>query len=781
MKYLAITQKTAEWLINEVSTCNSLKNWLENTFNFNAELSAGVVFYKSLRITSLEDTVLCIWNQDYILATGDEKWGFIRLDGDLGLLGKRERFKKTFEDFLYVINQRLQGLLITHSSKKHNIIGEHLHSLSNSSQTDTYAILFKDVSFYDKNIKVQSVICTGTAPDIHIEKQKAIINETEGLLPNLLSYSNKSFLVSKNRPALELLNLQRLVQNQFSNENNSEIMDMPKLEDAQIDINSKYETYMLSYDKWINEKSSLNPSQREILNSDALSARPIRIIGAAGTGKTLLMQLLTIKRLRQAKDKNQPLKILYVCHSSDMVNNVKERFEILGAGGFFNNNSEDNSSLKQHLEVKTLFQYCYENTDGIADEMIMSPDVYQNKEFQKSLINDFLNEVLNDYKKRNNFNEDNYPIIYQILNDDIKDVFLDVLINEIGVAIKGKIEDYNKQKYVESEISLSRLHKALNTKERNFIYDIFQKYHNYFMQNSLLDSDDIAISFLQSKKTPVWNLRRKKDGFDFVFVDETQLFNENERQLFSFLTKNNSSYVPIVLALDEAQDLKGGIHKGFGVLGIEQLENKHLIKVHRCTEEILRLAFYVIQRTTDLFGSEFPDFTKTTVTIVSSSHRNTYPPRLIKASSDLCSKLVETICELRNKNIRQICVVVHSNIYWSQVLNCLSDNLKDELKILDRRGEQIMSKNPMVVLTRPESVGGQEFDVVICIGLEDGVVPKKVSYAPLNETFNQQSLREMYIAFTRAKHQLIVINSPNSSPTEVLNNAITEGYLIESN
>ena len=101
------------------------------------------------------------------------------------------------------------------------------------------------------------------------------------------------------------------------------------------------------------------------------------------------------------------------------------------------------------------------------------------------------------------------------------------------------------------------------------------------------------------------------------------------------------------------------------------------------------------------------------------------------------------------------------------------------LIILDRRGNPIKKDKPFTVLTRPESVGGQEFDAVISIGLEDGVVPEKVTYAPLNDTLEQQALREMYLSFTRAKKKLILLNFPSSTPNTTLMKAIENGYLQE--
>src|SRR5260370_2347946 len=144
--------------------------------------------------------------------------------------------------------------------------------------------------------------------------------------------------------------------------------------------------------------------------------------------------------------------------------------------------------------------------------------------------------------------------------------------------------------------------------ERRIAFETFKEYTRVvFDQYQVLDADDIALSLLGRLRTPIWELKRRSLGFDYVFVDETQLFNENERRLFTLLTKGDTAHVPIVLSLDEAQEIYGQSTAGLGVLGIKAISNENLPSNYRSTRSIVALAFFVIQRTTDLFGPDFPD------------------------------------------------------------------------------------------------------------------------------------------------------------------------------
>jgi len=97
----------------------------------------------------------------------------------------------------------------------------------------------------------------------------------------------------------------------------------------------------------------------------------------------------------------------------------------------------------------------------------------------------------------------------------------------------------DETRYTNSDVPFSRFHGILTPRERRVIFDCFRKYHHVIFETyEMLDSDDIALSLAGRLRTPVWKLKRKTEGFDFVFVDEAQLFNENERRLLPFLSKD---------------------------------------------------------------------------------------------------------------------------------------------------------------------------------------------------------------------------------------------------
>ena len=120
----------------------------------------------------------------------------------------------------------------------------------------------------------------------------------------------------------------------------------------------------------------------------------------------------------------------------------------------------------------------------------------------------------------------------------------------------------------------------------------------------------------------------------------------------------------------------------------------------------------------------------------------------------------------------------HADMYWKTLQDELSKNRELPFHVLKQRGENLTADQPLVVLSRPSYIGGQEFDAVIVVGLEQGVAPPLLRESPaLSATLEQQVLREMYVSFTRARFRLIVALAPGASPNSFLRAAHDAGLI----
>ena len=427
--------------------------------------------------------------------------------------------------------------------------------------------------------------------------------------------------------------------------------------------------------------------------------------------------------------------------------------------------------------VTTLADYCRSEL-GVELEAVINADADAAKQFQLDQTLDALEQARLTNPRR----VSDSRLLQQVFSEKrLVKLFAQLVLVEISAAIKGHGLEADRKRYVESERSLSLLHGALSQAEREFIFDAFRHYHDVvFGQYAVLDPDDIAISLAARLRTPVWQLRRPRQGFDYVFVDEAQLFNENERRIFPLLTKTEIPHVPIALALDQAQATYGQSSAGLSTIGIKGIANETLRSVHRSTESIVRLAFFIIQRSTELFGPDFPDFTQSTEQMVPNSHPLASKPtieRQSEDSKDIGRFVLKRIRELRKSNTRQIAVICYAETYWASLEGVLSE-AELPFQVIRERGAKFPVDQPLVVLVKPAQVGGQEFDSVILVGLEAGLVPAAVvDNQPLATAVEQQAIRDMYLGVTRARYRVLVAISKGNMPNRILELAQGAGLI----
>ncbi len=771
MNYLGINHQTAKWLIEKKDYLHAVGNELSRLSDA-TYLSKTVLSIGAFRAAASPDgRILGLWNSDYLSNKGDESWGIIRLNGPYGLL--TTYLPEVFERQLHIISQRVEGLLLD-SRWMHHTKGDGIHSCIAGRGTEArdYWVMYGDRDIASGTAVVRGVICLG--PERGSDSFLAAARHDYDLLPQLVRTSNEVIALAALRPvaaATHFVNLhERFIPVTAADPSHTGAPAVPvPVLDSQQKTDLAFTTEEWTYDQWTDPNSPLTVTQRRILESDIADRQPLRIAGAAGSGKTLLMMLLAIRKLRRASEEQRPLRVLYVVHNAAMQGKVWVRFITLGAGVYLEHERE------QMLDVQTLLEYSRAVLEVEAGA-VYDPDAQGSKAFQIQVISDCLRNAL---KVHSNVVSHSTLLSEVAKSDELFLTFAGLTADEIGLAIKGHGLVDDRKTYVGSERRLSRLHGILNGDERNFMFDVYEEYRRQVFETlEIFDTDDLAVSLQSRLTTPLWAMQRRKLGYDYVFIDETQLFNENERRLFRLLTRGNTSHVPVVLALDEAQQTRGLTSAGFGLLGLEQLSYEALESVHRSTHSILQLAFFVIQRTTDLFGADFPDFTGTTEPVVSDAHKLARPPELRRAALDgsVDQETLRQIAALRRDNIRQIGIVCHAERYWEEIHRAIS-SASVPFVVLNQRGERLDTTRPLVALGRPDTIGGQEFDAVLAIGLEQGVVPPRVANHALAAALEQQALREMYVSFTRARYRLIVINSHRSAPTSILADAAKMGLL----
>lgn len=772
MKYLALTRNFAEWLLPKVGLIATFYNALDS-LRHNGKKTQGFEFNQdAIHISYDANAEICaIWHADYLSGTGSEDWGFVRFSGESSLGSEPAIAREVFERCLYVINQRLQGLLLD-GSVIHRVWDNQAHTLLAGRGSVAHQLSIGYFEGIQGDGTLQNRSCVIVGPELAFQKLRELAFD-EGRNLNRLTAAANSMLNARSTDKLPAADnvfpeLRDAIKGFFETSHQISLFGHVEIK-AESDVSPQnHSRYLaLSYEEWIHPDSPLGDAKRRILSSANIDAQPLRILGPGGSGKTLLMLLLAVNKLKRASDSKS--KILYIAHSKAMEKRVQERFEILLDSDF--------ARLRNRLVVTTLAEYCRSQL-GLDMQTVLDTDGDAAKEFQLDRVSEALDRV----GKADAARIGKSKLLEQIfLDQHLLKLFSQLVLVEISVAIKGHGLENDKKRYVESEKSLSILHANLSAHEREFIFDSFLAYHQVvFEEYSALDPDDIAISLAGRLRTPVWQLRRKQEGFDYVFVDEAQLFNENERRLFPLLTKSEIPHVPIALALDQAQATYGQSSAGLSTLGIKGIANENLLSIHRSTESIARLAFFVIQKSTELFGPDFPDFTNLAQVMVPDSHPLAAKPVIEMQnpeSPDVGRFVLKRVRELRKVNTRQIAIICYSDAYWGQVESYLSQ-ADLPFQVISERGAKFPHDQPLVSLVKPAFVGGQEFDAVILVGLESGMVPPAIiDNLAMANAVEQQAIRDMYLGITRAKYRLMVVVAKGNLPNKIISQAKEAGLI----
>ena len=527
MNYLGITFKTVEWLLSNTKLLESFKEDFNKVY-YEKSLNEGVIVAGPIRITCTDANLICVWNNDYLSGTDTEDWGFVKLINDFGVMEDQSMYKEVLERCLNLISLRLQGFNLPDDRFIHRVIGENIHTcLAGRGDIARKNSLgwYEDQVTSSKGSFHSLLIVGPSSEDLSRKPNNFTITLTKlkPILPKLIDSANDVLVKARQRPVLENKYFV-----EFRNRNIDLIIDdeMPQgdkeLEENKVSNANRFTSLDWTYFDWINPGNTLTTLQREIFNSDVILRQPLRIVGAAGTGKTLLMQLLAFKRLEGAKANQQSVSLFYVVHNNEMVINITEKFKLLGANDYLN------GSGLQKLVIKTLFEYACEELN-LDNSILIDRDASQTKLFQRMAVTEFIEEIIRD--KPNIVNKSD--LIKKISeNFELRDVFADIVVSEIGIGIKGRDLSNDKRKYIEAEKPLTRFHGILSGEEREFIYEIFTRYNGkILLKDGLLDSDDIAISFLGLLKTPLWNLEERKKRLILFLLTKP-----------NFLTKMNGKY-----------------------------------------------------------------------------------------------------------------------------------------------------------------------------------------------------------------------------------------------
>ncbi|WED80837.1 UvrD-helicase domain-containing protein [Aeromonas media] len=534
-------------------------------------------------------------------------------------------------------------------------------------------------------------------------------------------------------------------------------IEIAELEDGFSPVDAR-----IGFDAW---KNLLTKSQKDFVMSGSFGASCLE--GPAGTGKTLCLILKSIQAALSESFSGKS--IMFVTHSTATRDHVNE---VIKANVTAEQLTYINSSCQ--IKVCTLQDWCLERIGGQLEESeLLDKDAESSKTYQQILIEEsLLDFISNDYKS---FSRLISKELADSLSPDNSNAIITALRHEISEVIKGRagqnLESYKKIDYSIHAIPIT------NELDAECVFSIYRNYQSKLESVGNFDSDDIVITALNQLDSPIWRRRKNKEGYDFVFIDETHLFNLNELSVIHHILKDEAIH-NVAYSVDRSQAIANSSPSKVQLESIfKETNGQKLQTVFRSSPDIVRLAFDVLSTGAGFFTSLENPLVDTETSFTQEDENRSIPPTLVTYSTDelvlgSAFKEVDLLASKINTIKSKICIIPCNEMILSQLMRMVEDNKKSCEFILKRGDRSLQSKaerGGKYLIAGIDYVGGLEFDGVVIVGCDKGNFPSVDERTGNARHFIQHACyNRLYVAITRAKYALTIISNRSRGISEIL-------------
>tara|TARA_R110002124_G_scaffold276334_2_gene447072 strand:+ start:1070 stop:3292 length:2223 start_codon:yes stop_codon:yes gene_type:complete len=538
---------------------------------------------------------------------------------------------------------------------------------------------------------------------------------------------------------------------------------------------------LASLDIWYSQK--ITAEQKAFIDHPLTS--PVRLKGAAGTGKTQSIAIKCLVDLAKLEEKKQPAKLAVITHSWALAHEIiRGMMEAM----------DPKQSWMQFKYASIWFGTLYElaeewmsyNSKGLQP---LSSDGREGRGLQKILIEDAVKEIESQTSFGSRLTKCSDTFAELVRNHGLRDQLVEELMNEFACIIDAENISLGSEA---GESYLSRKRDPWNWElpiemDRQLVLEIHQSYIRELEQSNFLSMDQMMADFNRYLLTHGWRQLRESNGFDAIFVDEYHYFNRSECMSMHHLLKSNAGEngkKPIFMAYDLKQGPNdvalthsSSSTQNFMATRAGSSELVELTKVFRSTPEIMDF-MRDIDGSHPTLNMEMDWSPLPTETL----SENGAKPILLQYNNDIA--LVDNVSILVKKAIagldgggRDVAVL------------CMNERLFDIYRDASRINDfalPITSREQMkelryarrkCVFSMPEYIAGLQFDTVVIIHADE----KQYNNDIAGPNALRRFVSRFYLAATRAKKNLIVCSSnERGGPSSILAGAISAGSISVS-
>ena len=481
-----------------------------------------------------------------------------------------------------------------------------------------------------------------------------------------------------------------------------------------------------TYEEWEN---LLTERQREILLNSIES--PIRIVGPAGAGKTLSLCMRALQISRNDDVIAQGKRVLVATHSWAMSERIDGILSTLNGG-----------SQPDGIVVFPLLSLLELHAGHVGNQKIdvIGDDSTDGRRKALDIITATIPKI--DIHKLPRLSS---WIVEALKAPSDSRVRLDLVINlyeELtGVLTASGVapdDPESVQEYMNSKRE-DWMPPFSTVADRGFVISVYKLFIQTLVDRAAITTDQFILDSIRVLETFSWRMRKETDGYDYIFVDELQLFDPQERSSLELLGRSRRG-VPFITAEDPSQGV-------FSALGSQRPSAGnlpvYLDTVHRFNREIFEFISFVYQK--------FPLNALPLRIDGKKDHGKGRPTLIFSKMEVVISTASELVRELffSSKQNERICVITLGDGDAE-----IADRLEGYKLQVTRLGsfddvEQLSYCKRSIVVSPWQFVGGAQFSHVVVLALGIGEPTSQFSY-----------LREMtsvYLSCSRAAESLSLV------------------------
>ena len=532
-----------------------------------------------------------------------------------------------------------------------------------------------------------------------------------------------------------------------------------------------------SYLDFNTQCTNLTETQLSVINYPNTDS-PIRINGAAGTGKTISLIIRAYKLLRTCKENGTNFRIVFFTHSESSFNQCMDIFTRYPDSEYYLNGMNP-----QTIWFTSLFSYC-RSFANIPETAVIEKDAGDAKTYQLMIIENVIekaveNHIVSTYSP---LLSEQFKKLFDLENTPIGVLCL-LLQHEFSVQIKGRT-NCSFEEYVELSSVANGL-PCQNKKDKELVYYLFNQYQDELNTTNTYDIDDVAMEALSKLNAPVWRRERREKGFDYIIVDEMHLFNINEQNIFHFLAKDiTKKTIPICFAMDYSQAIgdRGDVSNDYIEHAFGTLQEKRFHTVFRNSPQIADFCASIAVSGTLMFGENFENpYRNTQNNFTEQDERKAQKPTLHMYRND--EEMIQSIAthvEEAQKTLqcKKSEIAIISFVHHLATEAGAKELSKESGRSFCYVDTMRAINDSCFPILSPYSVNGLEFQAIIMVGVDEGRVPQTMGTSDISEHFiRYSSYNILYLTASRAKYKLSVLGSTVHGRSSSLEHTIAAGYI----